>query len=161
MVEWEWLSLGAFAVFSLAVAALSYATTKARADLLGAAFMLFLTWPLTLMVNLVLDPPQSMLIGPVLDAAFAAALLASVRHHYQAWKLVLLGLLVLQAFFHVIYQSASASEWALYPYIVELNITYALQLACVSITGGRDVVLHYRRYGLRGFRDRNLLDGAQ
>lgn len=148
----DWLFVGLLAVIALALATWADALSKSRSDLLSASFILFLSWPLSSVVNLILSPPGSMLLAPVTDALFASALLYSIKRQYQTWKLVLLGLMATQGFFHVVYQTTPERENLLYFYIVELNVTYIIQLFTVAVTGGRDVVSYYRRRGLYGLR---------
>jgi hypothetical protein len=90
-----------------------------------------------------------MLLGPILDLAFASGLGIAIRARYENWKMALLAILCVQAFAHVFYHAASSAPWALLPYLIELNITYGLMLAIVAAVGGRDVVLFAGRYGGR------------
>lgn len=144
-----WYALGVFAAFTLGLAALAQRLNRDRSDLLGAAMVLALTWPLTMVVSQVFTPPQSMLLGPILDLAFASGLGIAIRARYENWKMALLAILCVQAFAHVFYHAASSAPWALLPYLIELNITYGLMLAIVAAVGGRDVVLFAGRYGGR------------
>jgi hypothetical protein len=148
-MEWEWALIGLLAAVTLVLATWADSLSKQRSDLLSAGFILFLSWPLASVINLLFSPPESMLIAPVTDALFASALLYSLRRQYQAWKLVLLGLVATQAFFHIAYQIRPYQPHMLYLYTVELNVTYSLQLLCVAITGGRNVFSYYRRPWLR------------
>ena len=141
-----WYALGVLAVFTLSLACLAHGLTRDRADLLGAALVLAVTWPLTMVVSQVCTPPQSMLLNPILDLAFASGLGLAVRARWEVWKMILLLIIGVQAFMHVAYQAASAAPWALLPYIIELNITYGLMLVIVAGVGGRDVVLHLDRH---------------
>lgn len=157
----EWLFVGLLAAIALALATWADALSKSRSDLLSASFILFLSWPLSSVVNLILSPPGSMLLAPVTDALFASALLYSIKRQYQTWKLVLLWLIATQGFFHVVYQTAPERENLLYFYIVELNVTYIIQLLCVAVTGGRDVVSYYRRHRLHGVCLRGPIGGPK
>lgn len=141
-----WYALGVFAVVTLGLACLAHGLTRDRSDLLGAALVLALTWPLTMVVSQVCTPPQSMLLNPILDLGFASGLGLAIRSRWEAWKLILLLILGVQAVFHVAYQAASAAPWALLPYIIELNLTYGLMLVIVAGMGARDVVLHTYRH---------------
>ena len=142
-----WYSLGLLALISFALAAVSYGLDRRRSDLLGAACILALTWPLTDLVGKILSPPQSMLLGPMVDLCFATGLGLALRQKFEWWKLALVTLLAIQAVMHIAYQANSDHPEALLPYLIELNTAYGLQLCLVGLMGGRDVVLHYCRPG--------------
>ena len=137
-----WAALGVMAAVTLATAWVSQRGSARRTDLTGAAFVLFMAWPLNELCEHVLNPPERMLLGPIYDAMFATALWNSARGRFQAWQLALSSLLVLQAIFHITYQTSSDRPGALHRYMIELNLTYALQLLCIFSLGARDVVLH-------------------
>jgi hypothetical protein len=156
-----WYALGVFAAIMLGLACLAHGLTRDRSDLLGAALVLALTWPLTMVVSQVCTPPQSMLLGPVLDLGLASALALAARARWEVWKMYLLWILGFQSFTHVAYQAASDAPWALLIYIIELNITYGLMLAIVAGIGGRDVVLYIHRHGLGPGRARPRAAGLE
>lgn len=149
----NWLALGVLASATLVVAWWSSRLKSRHDDLVGAALVLFMAWPLTTLCDHLLPAPQRMLLGPVYDALFATALWHSIRAEYRSWKLYLMSILVIQVFAHVTYQTSFNQAGALYRYRVEGNITYAAQLLCIFIMGARDVVVYFLDRGLRRPRD--------
>lgn len=158
-MEWDWILIGLMAVAALSLATWADIISNTRSDLLSAGFILFLSWPLASVVDLIFTPPESMLIAPITDALFVSWLLYSLRRQYEAWKVMLIGLVATQAFLHVAYQVGHYQPHMLYFYVVALNSTYALQLLVVGIVGGRNVLSHYRLSGVRGLRPLCIPDG--
>jgi hypothetical protein len=144
-----WYALGLAALISFGLACAAYRLSGARADLLSASLFLLTLWPMTGLITALISPPISMLLGPVMDALFASALLVSIRGRPEKWKLAILLILGFQAGLHVAYQANSAASWAIRPYIIELNISYGAQLFIIAAAGVRDVVLYLNRPDLR------------
>lgn len=139
-----WIGLGLLAIITLLVSCLVQILSGDRHDLMAAALLLAMVWPLTQCLDHTVTVATSIGVAAVFDVLFAGALLWSMRCSYQSWKFGLLLLFGVQAMVHLSYSLALTARDDLGPYTAGLNVTYGLQLLWVLGAGLIDGYDHFK-----------------
>lgn len=129
--------------------------TRQRADAVGLAGMLVLTYAFGRVMRVWLTPPEALQFYPLEDALCAIITFAAWRTQREWWKVALCGLFLFQLCAHAAFWASwgvnPTDKVALRTYMVLLNATYILQLLTVSTGGIRRVaILAISLFPLRG-----------
>lgn len=125
-------------VAALGVAALNLATNRhgRHPDAVGASLALLGTWAIAMFSNAWLSPPESKLLNPVIDLSLALWITWAWSTRPRVWKLLLLGLLVLQSLSHVAFWVEPRAPGVLMRYSAGLDFTFFAELLVASWPGG-------------------------
>lgn len=150
----------AFMVGTGAAVAVSFAARRAEPKALRMALVLAAGWALCIWLHAEIGPSFRR-IYPVLDfigALFCALLIVEERgrldlRRASPWLVLVLSAIVTQSMLHVAYPTHLSRE-ARYPYLVALNVLYAVQLIGVMWPGAGHVREHFRHLLVPGHRAR-------
>lgn len=146
------IALGLSAVAVLVFTMLTNRPHERHPDAVGAALAQVGVWSAAMGSQALLSPPDSMMIGPVVDAMLAVWMAYAWFTHRERWKLVFLAFLGVEALAHVVFQTEYRGEGVLYRYVLVLNLSFLAQLACVATPGAAYVADRIGR-ALRDYRD--------
>lgn len=110
-------------------------------DAVACAGILLMTWAASNVMVALYTPPAAYLLYPITDAMAGATVMWMWFTKRARWKLVLVGLFLLQCILHVAFWlHEDKSYGVLYAYVLGINISFGLQLLVTAWPGGEHVV---------------------
>ena len=109
------------------------------ADLMGVSVMLTLTFAVGNLLLALYGYPDALLAFPILDVALAAMIYRAWRKNREAWKIVMVGSLVIQLMMHLVavamWKTGGLTQYGLWVYAVGVNAFFVVQLATLASVG--------------------------
>lgn len=133
------LSLGCAAAASFAFVMATDRGSVRHPDAVILSAVMVLIWGISMISDGLLAPPESKLLNPVLDAAFAVGAGWAWLTRREGWKIALLVLLAVQSLSHVVYQTEYRQAGVLWSYTLVLNMTFLAELLCIMTPGASNV----------------------
>lgn len=109
------------------------------ADLMGVSVMLTLTFAVGNLLLALYGYPDALLAFPILDVALAAMIYRAWLKNREAWKIVMVGSLVIQLMLHLVvvamWKTGGLTQYGLWMYAVGINAFFVVQLATLASVG--------------------------
>lgn len=133
-----WYVVATAAVFLICF--LAYRSRPAKyADLMGVSAVLAVVFVVGNLLLALYRFPDALLSFPILDLALAAMIYRAWKKNREAWKVVMVGSLVIQLMLHAtaigMWKTGALTQYGLWLYVVSINAFFVVQLATLASVG--------------------------